>query len=205
MSDEWDMEEALAWVIWRDVRAVEQVRLVGLVTLNFYPPDVPGRGTIPFDNNPIPRHGNYKNLVSALRGGQITARARANGVGDRVEITPSQWRDLTINTSVYRGTQAIPEDGANKGTIWDDLKLSIAEVMGLFPAPGGRRRSNTKSIGDGQIDDDAEIAMMHSLITTTKCSTLSAAKQAALTARGAGTIEAKVRRLTRKYRRKYPK
>jgi hypothetical protein len=198
MSDEWGLEKAIAWVLWRDVTVLDKMQSDSLAAMLMYKPYSEGY------EDSLNRVGKFNDLLAALRTGHLIARGRVNRSGDRIAMTPEQWRDLTLDVSVYNGTRAIPEDGIGKGTIWEDLRFSVAEVHGYFPPADGRRKSKTKSEGDGAIDDDALLREMNTLIHKEVCSRLAAARRIAQEAKGGGTIESKVRRLTRKYRTRYP-
>jgi hypothetical protein len=203
MPAEWNIEEALAWVFWRNMAVVHAMKNDSLAAMLMWPPDKEGRGSTRFGGKVIPRLGKKNDLLAALRQGHLTARGRRNGVGDRATLTPEQWGDLAFDISALRGTCAVPEDGPNKGAFWNDFRLSIQEVRGYFPEPGKRRKSKTKGAGDGSIDDKALVSEMRKMIQKHSHSVLAAAKRVAPKAAGAGTIESKIRRLTRKYKDKY--
>jgi hypothetical protein len=211
MSSEWDIEEALAWVIWRDLRVVKVMQSDNLAAMLFYPPDKEGYGTLRFGGEPVPRRGQIVQMLDALRIGHIKARGRKNGEGDRVQITPEQWQDLIIRPSLPNGTQVVPEDGAGKGTLWKDLKISISELQSYFPTPGNKQKTNTKNSGDGTKDDEDECLLIAMKSAREKASCMgkrlsirAAARQAAPKAEDSPYANSIVERLRKKYRKRYP-
>ena len=198
MSEEWDLEKAIAWVLWRDIAILNKMQPDSLAAMLMYRPYSEGYV------DSLNRVGKLDDLLVALRTGHLKARGRVNGSGDRIAITVEQWRDLAIDISALRPARAVPEDGIDKGTIWEGVRLPIAEVQGYFPVANGKRKSKTKAKGDGAFNDEALLKKMNALVLKEACSVLAAAKKFAPETKGAGTIESKIRRLTRKYKTRYP-
>jgi hypothetical protein len=203
MSDSWTLDEALAWVLWRDLRIVEDAGAENIAGILAYPPNTDAyMKRAPW--KPISKPGGFDDLLKALRLGHVNARGRKDGKGNRLSITSEEWSELRLNASLIHGSRAIPDDGGD-GTVWTDLKFYIPEVQGYFPAHGKKKKTRTKNKGDGEFDDDELLVEMNKLIREKTCSSVrDAARSVVHRAKGAGTETSKVDRLRGKYPERFP-
>lgn len=116
-NDMWGLEEALAWVAWRDPQMVDKMandRYSAVTTWNppTYPPD---------------------DLITSLRNGEICAYGRKNGDGDLEAIDSIQWNILSFDTFFQRPPSARPIDGI--GTFWTNLLFDAKTIQSVFPDP----------------------------------------------------------------------
>jgi hypothetical protein len=138
MSHDWNLDQALGWVVWRNQRVVDLLENDSFSAMTMWMNTT--HNLWGFDS-PLPMISDRAALLHALRKGTVNARGRRNGKGDREHISAQQWRDLQFH-SLSR-MQAIP-DFKGIGSWWTELKLNPDEVKKVFSSKNAGSDHSTR-------------------------------------------------------------
>lgn len=133
MDDEWNLDQALAWVYWRDMSTVEAVAEGAIGDQIAYPPM--RYRAIDKQSPPKPWESYGKEFLVAMRTGVLKARARRCNEGDRILMTLEDWRDVLVHTPMRQSASIQPSDPRGK-IFWTDLRISSKFLQTVFTADG---------------------------------------------------------------------
>jgi hypothetical protein len=156
-QEECSLDQAIGWIIWRDLRVVSQLDTGKVGPMFMYPPDEAdgSYGTLSFGGKALTRKSEISQFKASLRAGLIKIRGLCKGEGEMTDISPEMWRDLEIVTHPLNYAFVRPENGI--GTWWNKIKVSVQELIAAFPPVNGE----TITVAGSKWADISNVSLTH--------------------------------------------
>ncbi len=203
MSEEWTLDQALGWVIWRDLRVVKKLKNICFGGLAMYPPHEKGCGARDFGGKPIKivnekdKRPASERLIEALINDRLAASGHQDNKGDIRRIASKEWRRLFIKIFPRKICEAHPDNGI--GSFFTGIVLLSEDVKHCFREGGNESiKKAPKSKGQGAINDKDVLKKVIALKESKEVASIRAGVELLQHEISGASLEAKVRRITRK-------
>ncbi|MGH1397828.1 MAG: hypothetical protein ACRBCT_01290 [Alphaproteobacteria bacterium] len=123
----WNLDQALAWVVWRSPDIVETLQTVSDFSSATYFSDF----VTPYDDGKRKKYAETRQLLTLLRSGHIVAYGYyGEDIKNREKIPAPTWMGLEFKTIMRKPAFANPT-GKN-GLRWNDILIKKAKVETFF-------------------------------------------------------------------------
>ncbi len=137
----WNLDQALAWVVFRDSNIIKTLQTVSEFSRATYFSDF----ITPYDSDKRPEYAKTDQLLTLLRSGRISAYGHyGDDTKNREEIPASSWIGLEFKTIMRQPAFANPT--GRKGLRWNEILLKKIDIKTFFLSGGKNKALQDKEI-----------------------------------------------------------
>ena len=136
MQNFWDLDQALAWVVWRDRERADYLINTIFRRLRFYKSSWLSRG---FTSSPLDV-GKEGDLLHALREGVVSALGMQRD-GHKIEVIPfTEWQGMVFGVHGEK-TVGFADIKKPNGPLWTEIRIPNDVLMRVFPSLESAKRN----------------------------------------------------------------